>query len=138
MLAIVKVFKYWRHYLEGSAYSITVWTDYNNLTYFITTKELNYRQAYQAKKLLAFDFNIEHWPGTMNPVDALSCRPNYNTNDELGITLLPTLRKKLYYRLYLNSKLCPQPKSNAKIEAPVHLEKLKDPSYVDKPESLIF
>lgn len=135
MLAIVEAFKHWRHYLEGSAHPVTVWTDHNNLTYFMTTKELNRRQARWAEKLSAFDFNIEHRPGTTNPADAPSRRPDYDTGDEPGITLLPTLREKLRRGLYSNPKSCPQPKSNAKTEAPVHLEKPKDPSHVDKPES---
>ena len=40
LLAIFKAFKIWRHYLEGSAYSINVVTDHKNLEYFSTTKIL--------------------------------------------------------------------------------------------------
>jgi RNase H-like domain found in reverse transcriptase len=28
LIAIVECFKYWRHYLEGSQYTIKVWSDY--------------------------------------------------------------------------------------------------------------
>ena len=45
MLAIVESFKHWRYYLEGSRLPVIVLTDHSNLRYFITTKELNRRQA---------------------------------------------------------------------------------------------
>src|SRR5438034_771825 len=40
LLAIVKTFKHWRHYLEESRYPIEVLADYANLQYFMTMKEL--------------------------------------------------------------------------------------------------
>ncbi len=40
LLAIFEGFKYWCHYLEGSADSIYVVTDHKNLEYFSTTKIL--------------------------------------------------------------------------------------------------
>ena len=40
LLAIVMCFKQWRHYLEGSQFTVTVLSDHNNLKYFQTTKEL--------------------------------------------------------------------------------------------------
>ena len=58
LLAIVMAFKQWRHYLEGSWYPIEVITDHNNLKYFMTTKELNGRQARWALRLAAFNFVI--------------------------------------------------------------------------------
>jgi hypothetical protein len=30
-MAIVECFKHWRHYLEGSSYTIEVWSDHMNL-----------------------------------------------------------------------------------------------------------
>ena len=34
MLAIVRVLKEWRHYLEGAHHPIEIWTDHKNLEYF--------------------------------------------------------------------------------------------------------
>jgi len=45
LLAIFEAFKIWWHYLEGSAYTIDIVTDYKNLEYFSTTKVLTQRQA---------------------------------------------------------------------------------------------
>ena len=41
LLAIVKTFKHWRHYLEGSRHPVEVLADHANLRYFMTMKELS-------------------------------------------------------------------------------------------------
>jgi transposase InsO family protein len=94
MLAIVSAFKQWRHYLEGSRYPITVLSDHANLRFFMTTKELNGRQARWAERLSAFDFVIQHRPGAKNPADAPSRRPDYE-RERATHTMLPTLQEKL-------------------------------------------
>jgi transposase InsO family protein len=96
LLAIVAAFKQWRHYLEGSAHTVTVLTDHNNLQYFMTTKELNSRQARWAEKLARFDFVIQHRPGKSNPADAPSRRPDYEMSEvERASIALPTLKNLL-------------------------------------------
>ncbi len=45
LLAIVKAFKTWRHYLEGCKYEVLVLTDHNNLRRFMDTKSLSFRQV---------------------------------------------------------------------------------------------
>ena len=45
LLAIIEVFKNWRHYLESCQYEILVLTNYNNLRRFIDTKSLSFRQV---------------------------------------------------------------------------------------------
>ena len=44
-LAIVKVFKTWEQYLEGSQLEVFVLTDHNNLQQFIETKSLSSKQV---------------------------------------------------------------------------------------------
>ena len=41
-------------------------TDYKNLTGFLTTKELNYKQVRWVKILIEYYFKIEHVKGTDN------------------------------------------------------------------------
>ncbi len=43
LLAIVKAFKTWRHYLEGCKHEVLVLTDHNNLQRFMDTKSLSSR-----------------------------------------------------------------------------------------------
>ena len=95
LLAIVAAMKQWRHYLEGSPYTIAVLTDHNNLKGFMKQKELNSRQARWALKLAAYDFEIFHRAGKLNPADAPSRRPDYEGASPLNTKLLPTLQNKL-------------------------------------------
>ena len=41
LLAIVKAFKTWRHYLKGCKHEVLVLTDHNNFRWFIDTKNLS-------------------------------------------------------------------------------------------------
>ena len=43
LLAIVKAFKIWRHYLEGCKHKVLVLTNHNNLCRFIDMKSLSFR-----------------------------------------------------------------------------------------------
>jgi hypothetical protein len=45
LLAIVDSFQEWRHLLEGTSYSVTVYTDHKNHEYFMIACVLNRRQA---------------------------------------------------------------------------------------------
>ena len=45
LLAIIKAFKTWRHYLEGSQHEMLILTDHNNLHRFMETKSLSSRQV---------------------------------------------------------------------------------------------
>src|SRR6202000_3293828 len=78
MLAIVQTLKKFRHLLQGTKYPVIVKSDHKNLRTFMTTKELNARQARWAEELSSYDFVIEHIKGKENKVaDALSRRADY-------------------------------------------------------------
>ena len=91
LLAIVKSFEHWRHYLEGSKYPVAVITDHDNLKYFMTTKALTRRQARWAQALSAYDFEIVYRPGKYNPADGPSRRPDYKPGPGETNIMLPTL-----------------------------------------------
>ena len=101
--AIVLRFKNWRHYLQNSKHFIRVIIDHNNFRYFIIIKELNARQMRWAKKLVAFDFNIEYRKNKLNSTNASSRRldlmksnDSENNNDDFLFILRHKLRSREY------------------------------------------
>jgi len=96
MMAIVEAFKHWRHYLEGSRYPITVFSDHNNLQGFMKQNYLNGRQARWCMYLAGFDFTIKHQAGKRNPADGPSRRPDYYDEDSSSqMCWLPTIQNKM-------------------------------------------
>ena len=83
LLAIVKAFKTWRHYLEGCRYEVIVLMDHNNLCQFVDTKSLSSRQVRWAQKLFRYHFRIDYRQGKANgAADALSRFPQRNLEEE--------------------------------------------------------
>jgi hypothetical protein len=75
LLSIVLAFQDWRVYLEGSLHQVRVISDHKNLEQFLSTKQLNRRQARWSEMLSAFNFAIHHRPGSLNGrADVLSRR----------------------------------------------------------------
>ncbi len=71
-----------RHYFEGATHPVEIWTDHNNLTYFMTKQKLTRRQARWALTLSRYDIRILHKPGAYNKADALSRRPDHKEGIE--------------------------------------------------------
>jgi len=97
LMAIVECFKHWRQYLEGSQHTIEVWSDHYNLQGFMKQPRINGRQARWLVYLTPYDFIIYHRPGSQNPADAPSRRPDYLALDKpSGASLVKdTLAKRL-------------------------------------------
>ena len=60
LLAIVEVFKIWKHYLKNCKYEVLVLADPNNLQRFIKKKCLSSKQVRWAQKLLKYYFRIDY------------------------------------------------------------------------------
>ena len=76
LLAIVKAFKTWRHYLKGYKHKVLVSTEHNNLCCFMDTKSLSSRQVRWAQELFQYHFQIDYHQGKANAAaDALSKFP---------------------------------------------------------------
>ncbi len=91
MLAIMKGFYEWAHYLKGTETTTEVLTDHQNLTYFRKPQNLNRRQAQWILDLQEYNFIIKHRPGKTNTkADILSRRAGYlqGENDNENVTLL--------------------------------------------------
>ena len=82
LLAILVAFLEWKHYLQGTEKPITVYTDYQNLQYILTTKAWTTRQMRWSQKLCDFNFVIVYRPGVKGGKrDALSRRPEYHPEE---------------------------------------------------------
>jgi hypothetical protein len=72
---LIRALVEWKVYLEGAPYSVTVFTDHDNLRYFRSGQTLNKQQARWSLFLSQFPLKLVHKPGkTMILSDALSRR----------------------------------------------------------------
>ena len=77
LLTIIALLRHQRMYYKGAP-QLTILSDYKNLTYFTTTKELTRRQSRWSKILRQYKFEIQYTLGKDNTrADALSRRPDY-------------------------------------------------------------
>jgi hypothetical protein len=94
LFAVVDYFEIWQKYLEGTLLLVLVYTDYQNLEYFTTTRVLNRRQAHWAQHLAGIDFKICYHPGSQKgKPDTFSRRsqyrpPNWGCEEQLIQTVL--------------------------------------------------
>ena len=73
LLAIVKAFKIWQHYLESCKHKVLVLTNHNNLCRFMKTKNLSSCQVWWAQELSWYHFWIDYCQGKANrAADAFS------------------------------------------------------------------
>ena len=63
LLAIARGFEIWRPELASAQQLVKVLTDHRNLELFMTTRQLNRRQARWAEFLSEFNFQISYRPG---------------------------------------------------------------------------
>lgn len=90
LLAITKSLEHWRHYLEGRPFEVL--TDHHNLKWFMETKVLNHRQVRSYLTLSKYNFVLNHRPGSTNPADGPSRRPDY-----MAETKAPALKNNEAY-----------------------------------------
>jgi hypothetical protein len=82
MLAAVWAIKSLKQYVDGQHF--TVVTDNQPLAYLTSHMNLDGKHARWALTLQAFSFDIQHRPGTVNPADYPSRRPQATTRDSSG------------------------------------------------------
>ncbi|KAG5734196.1 hypothetical protein E4T56_gene1185 [Termitomyces sp. T112] len=77
LLTIIKAFCQWQAYLEGSLHHIQVYSNHNNLQYFMTMKQLSCHQAQWSKTISEYDFTIHYCPRQLSTKpDTLTWRSN--------------------------------------------------------------
>ena len=73
LLIILKAFKIWKHYLKECNHEVLIFTNHNNLYWFIDTKIFSIRQVKWAQKLSRYHFYIDYQQSKANgAVDTLS------------------------------------------------------------------
>jgi len=78
MLGVIWCLEVWRHFLECARAKFEIWTDHKNLEYFMTSQNLNCRQAKWALYLSRFDLILKYVLGTkIEKADELSRRSNW-------------------------------------------------------------
>jgi len=83
MLGVIRCLEAWRYFLEGAKMKFEIWTDHKNLEYFMSSQNLNRRQAQWALYLSRFDFVLKHIPGSrMGKADGLSKRSDWEKGVE--------------------------------------------------------
>lgn len=92
LLAIIRALVEWRHYIQGSPFVTTIFSDHKNLTYYRNPQRLSPRQARWFLTLSEYNFELKHLPGTqMIQSDALSRRPDLCQDEDEPelVTMLP-------------------------------------------------
>ena len=83
MLGVIRCLEAWRYFLEGARSKFEIWTNHKNLEYFITSQNLNCRQAKWALYLSRFNFMLKHILGSkIEKTDSLSRRSNWEKRIE--------------------------------------------------------
>ena len=83
MLGVIRCLEAWRHFLEGAKMKFEIWMDHKNLEYFMSSQNLNHRQACWALYLSRFNFVLRYIPGSkMGKADGLSIRSNWEKEVE--------------------------------------------------------
>jgi hypothetical protein len=86
LLSIIRALQQWDSKLRSTAKTFTILSDYYNLKYFMTAKQLNERQIRWAEILSRYNFEIKFRPGSKaHRPDALSRRNQdlpHNKEDE--------------------------------------------------------
>jgi hypothetical protein len=91
MLAIVQALEEWRHFAKGTQHKVKIWTDHQNLEYFMTVQKLNWQQARYSLYLSQFNFTLHHrLEKSMGKPDALSWQSDHRDGkqDNENIILL--------------------------------------------------
>src|SRR5271168_2132783 len=92
LLTIIRALEEWRHYIQGSPHTATIYLDHANLGYFKLPQTLSSRQARWALYVSEFDLKLVHIPGSKNILaDALSRQPNFcpDEPDNKDMVMLP-------------------------------------------------
>ena len=80
---IIEAFKTSKYHLEESQYEVLVFTDHNNLRWFMNTKSLSSKQVCWAQELSYYHFWVDYCQGKANrATNALFQYPQQSVEEE--------------------------------------------------------
>ena len=97
LLAIIKIFKTWRHYLEGCKYKVLILIDYNNLYQFINIKSPSFCQVRWFQKLFQYHFQIDYCQEKAN--GAANVLSHFSQRNQAGKDDLQTENTQILHKL---------------------------------------
>ncbi|QRW16920.1 Retrotransposable element Tf2 protein [Rhizoctonia solani] len=90
LLAIIRSFKYWCIFLEGTLHPVTVFTNHQNLEYWKESWTFNCCHARWPLLLAGYHFQVVYWPSKQSgKPNALSCRSDHADVPPGNQTMLP-------------------------------------------------
>ena len=125
LLALVEMFRHWRHYLHQAVNKVKVYTDHTNLLFWKIPRDHNRRVARVARwhmELMEYDFKLVHISGKKNSqANTLSWRLDYDQDDNDNknlVVLPPKFFQKIYTKMITDKKEERTPLSNNKMKLP--------------------
>ena len=118
LLALIEMFRHWRHYLHQAVHKVKVHTDHVNLTYWKNPGDHNRRVAHWHAELMEYDFELVHISGKKNgQADTLSRHPDYDQGDDdnKNLVVLPTKLFKMEYAKLMIKKNQKEHTSSARV-----------------------
>jgi hypothetical protein len=96
LLRIIRALRHWSHLLHGTILPILIWTDHQNLMYWIEPQKVGPRAATWQVELTQYNYELRHKPGNTMKADALSRRPDFDTENTANnhLIVLPLDRFK--------------------------------------------
>jgi len=88
LLGIICALCHWSHLLYSTVLPILIWTDHQNLTYWIEPHKVSPCTATWQVELTQYNYELQHKRGETMKADALSHRPNFDTGNPMNEHLI--------------------------------------------------
>ena len=127
LLALIEMFRHWRHYLHQAVHKVKVHTDHANLLFWKNPGDHNRRVVQWHAELMEYDFKLVHILGKKNGrADTLSRCPDYDQgdNDNKNITVLPLKFFSKVYAKYvgMSEERTPAPAEYGRVMGSEHFD----------------
>jgi hypothetical protein len=88
LLRIIHTLHYWSHLLCSTILSVLIWTNHQNLIYWIEPHKVGPHTATWQVELMQYNYKLQYKLGDTMKADALSRCPNFNTGNPVNEHLI--------------------------------------------------